>query len=280
MTRCRLGPWTALALAVAIGPVALAQGTGDDRSPDPLGPHRVAGTPGEVVPRFALPDLDGSEHTLEQQLRRGRAVALEWIAPRSDAWRGLHGQPGGALRRARERHRDQVAWLAICTFAVPVDDPGEPSPTTTAPDRPLDAPGRSGQQVQQQSSFWGGADGQRPSWDRERTGGATATWPWFEQPPAVPFAGPTAALTREEALSQCREAGQVLGPDVPVLLDAGGSVAARLGVTTAPHVVVVDPDGRLVYAGPPLAADGTEPVDAALMTLRARGGARTTPGRR
>lgn len=228
---------SSLALAGARGQEPPRPGPEPGSARDPLGAHRLAGQPGEVIPRFTMRDLDGNERTLEQQLRRNRVVVLEWIAPTTDAWRQLH-EPGGALRELRARHGDQVAWLAICPFNV--EDPGAREPVAPGDRPPISAPGSG-----QQESFWGADDGQRPSWDRGR-GGQGATWPWFEQPPPVRFEGPTASMTREEVLPVCREAAAVLGPDVPVLLDASGAFSGRMGVARSPHLVVVGRDGRLV----------------------------------
>lgn len=256
--RARCWMWAGCALALGQALSDHARGQGDAQS-DPGGAHRVRGARGEVVPRFALPDLDSNEHTLEQHLRRGHGVVLEWIAPESEEWRALHG-PAGALRATRDRHRADVAWLTVCTFAVPERDE-EPAGRP-----PIVASGRSSEPITQQARFWGDADGQRPSWDRARPR-SPADWPWYEQPPAPPFEGPTGRLGRDEAVRTARRAAETLGLGVPVLLDAGGTLAARLGVTRAPHVVVVDRQGRLAYAGPPVAADGTNRVAEVLAAL-------------
>lgn len=54
-----------------------------------------------------------------------------------------------------------------------------------------------------------------------------------------------------EARRRCRAASNELGLMFPVLLDAGGEVARAYRVERAPHVVVIDRDGRIVFDGAP-----------------------------
>lgn len=201
---------------------------------------------------------------------------LEWIAPTSEPWRDLHA-PAGPLRELRARHGDRVAWLAICPFAIEAP-PVAREPVVVGDRPPLSAPGRSERQVRQQDAFWGTADGQRPSWDRGR-GGQGATWPWWDQPSPVRFEGPTASLSRDEVLPLCREASAVLGPDVPVLLDVNGSLSGRMGVPRAPHLVLVDRDGRLVRSIS-LAPDEQDELERTLRRLTREPGAPPASQRR
>lgn len=80
-------------------------------------------------------------------------------------------------------------------------------------------------------------------------------------------------MSREQAVQLCREAKQRHGIEYPILLDEGGRVAQRFGMTHVPHVLYIDNTGTLVFSGPaekPVAAgltDGTNHFAVALQQV-------------
>lgn len=179
---------------------------------------------GEPAPAFTLTDLSGQRRDLERYVARGDVVVLEWVDPTSRAWRRQHTRRGDLERAFRRFDPAGVTWLGICSFGAADSAASEDTGA--------------------------GDDLGRPGPGRPRSGRA----PRLEPPgPDVLGPSPPAVLpwSEEQAAARCRAATNELGIMFPVLLDAGGEVARRYGVSRVPHVVVVDREGRIVFSGAP-----------------------------
>ncbi len=53
----------------------------------------------------------------------------------------------------------------------------------------------------------------------------------------------------QQSVADCQTFQKRHGLTFPVLVDEQGSVASRYGVTSVPYLVLIDPQGRIQFAG-------------------------------